>query len=68
MQPFRKGGAKRDKAQNKTQYQRDCKGIQNMAIILKLLGNPHHNFKVVHVAGTNGKGSVTPKTAVGLES
>jgi folylpolyglutamate synthase/dihydropteroate synthase len=30
-------------------------------------GNPHkNNFKVVHVAGTNGKGTVSLKTAKGL--
>lgn len=29
--------------------------------------HPHKNFRIVHVAGTNGKGSVTLKTAVALE-
>lgn len=28
-----------------------------MSKLLKLVGNPHHNFKVVHVAGTSGKTS-----------
>ena len=32
-----------------------------------MFGDPHRNFKIVHVAGTNGKGSVTLKTAVALE-
>ena len=30
-------------------------------------GNPQNSFKVVHVTGTNGKGSVSVKTAVLLE-
>ena len=33
----------------------DCKGI---ARLLGLLGRPHENFYIIHVAGTNGKGSV----------
>lgn len=33
-------------------------GIANMRILLDALGNPEKNFKVIHVAGTNGKGSV----------
>lgn len=32
-----------------------------------LLGNPQNSFKSVHVAGTNGKGSVTYKCAVAFE-
>ena len=33
-------------------------GIANMRLLLDALGNPEKNFKVIHVAGTNGKGSV----------
>ncbi len=33
-------------------------GLQNVSELLGLLGNPHWGLKVVHVAGTNGKGSV----------
>ncbi|MDG1325925.1 MAG: bifunctional folylpolyglutamate synthase/dihydrofolate synthase [Opitutales bacterium] len=33
-------------------------GIDRMAKFVKLLGNPHLGFPVIHVAGTNGKGSV----------
>ena len=32
--------------------------LNNTIELLNLLGNPHHNFKSVHIAGTNGKGSV----------
>lgn len=32
-------------------------GLQNTDQLLKRLGDPHKNYKVVHVAGTNGKGS-----------
>ena len=31
--------------------------LSRMRQLLKLLGNPHEDLKVVHVAGTKGKGS-----------
>ncbi len=34
-------------------------GLENIKDLLRRLGNPHERFGVVHVAGTNGKGSVT---------
>ena len=34
-------------------------GLDNTIALLGLLGNPHLNFKSVHVAGTNGKGSTS---------
>lgn len=34
-------------------------GLSRMDALLALLGNPHKNGKFVHVAGTNGKGSVS---------
>ena len=34
-------------------------GLDNTIALLGLLGNPHHNFKSVHIAGTNGKGSTS---------
>lgn len=33
-------------------------GLSTMQNILEKLGNPHQSFKSIHVAGTNGKGSV----------
>ena len=39
-------------------------GLQNIEEILKLLGNPQESYKIVHLAGTNGKGS----TAAIIES
>lgn len=33
-------------------------GLDNVSMLLHLLGDPHLGLKVVHVAGTNGKGSV----------
>lgn len=33
--------------------------LGNTVELLELLNNPQHKFKVVHVAGTNGKGSVS---------
>ena len=34
-------------------------GIENMLVFDQLTGHPHRKFKVIHVAGTNGKGSVS---------
>ena len=33
-------------------------GLEPAKMLLKLLGNPEKNKKIIHVAGTNGKGSV----------
>src|SRR6188508_3763823 len=32
--------------------------LRNVQILLERLGNPHHSFRAVLIAGTNGKGSV----------
>ena len=32
-------------------------GLERTAALLRLLGDPHHAVPVIHVAGTNGKGS-----------
>ncbi len=34
-------------------------GLENIQYLLELLGNPHQKLKVIHVAGTNGKGSTS---------
>ncbi len=34
-------------------------GLERIGELLKRLGNPHMDFKYVHVTGTNGKGTVT---------
>ena len=34
-------------------------GIANMEFIDQLMGHPHRSYEVIHVAGTNGKGSVS---------
>lgn len=33
-------------------------GLENIENLMKLLDNPHTAFKSIHIAGTNGKGSV----------
>ena len=43
-------------------------GIGNMEFMDQLLGHPHRNYKVIHVAGTNGKGSVSNMLASVLAS
>lgn len=39
------------------QFMKDT-GVDRGRILLKLLGNPQNKLKIIHVAGTNGKGSV----------
>jgi dihydrofolate synthase/folylpolyglutamate synthase len=38
-------------------------GLENVSELLEHLGNPHLRFRSVHVAGTNGKGSVCAMTS-----
>jgi len=33
------------------------KGLDEMALALKFLGSPQEELRIIHVAGTNGKGS-----------
>ncbi len=34
-------------------------GLENIEALLEIVGNPERKFKAIHVAGTNGKGSVS---------
>ena len=43
-------------------------GLGNMEFMDQLLGHPHKKYKVIHVAGTNGKGSVSNMLASALSS
>ncbi len=43
-------------------------GIGNMEMFDSLAGHPHRRYKVIHVAGTNGKGSVSNMLASVLAS
>ncbi|MGA1865400.1 MAG: bifunctional folylpolyglutamate synthase/dihydrofolate synthase [bacterium] len=38
-------------------------GLTNTELILNALGNPHQNFKGIHIGGTNGKGSTAAMLA-----
>ncbi|MBI0583240.1 MAG: bifunctional folylpolyglutamate synthase/dihydrofolate synthase [Methanomassiliicoccus sp.] len=42
-------------------------GLDNITRLLDHLGDPHRRFRSVHVAGTNGKGSVSAMTASMLQ-
>ncbi len=42
-------------------------GIETMESLDKLLEYPHHKFKTIHVAGTNGKGSTSHMIAAALQ-
>ncbi|MCL4457130.1 MAG: bifunctional folylpolyglutamate synthase/dihydrofolate synthase [Nitrospirae bacterium] len=43
-------------------------GLDKTRTILSRLGNPHKDFSSIHIAGTNGKGSVSAMTASILTS
>ena len=41
-------------------------GLENMEKALKILGNPERKYKIIHIAGTNGKGSTAAFLEAGL--
>lgn len=41
-------------------------GIEGMALLAQACGNPHLQFRSIHVAGTNGKGSTSHMIAAAL--
>ncbi len=43
-------------------------GLERVSALLALLGNPQDKLKCVHIAGTNGKGSVAEMTASILQA
>lgn len=42
-------------------------GLERIAEFCRQIGNPHRNYFVIHVAGTNGKGSVSNMLAAVLQ-
>src|SRR5678815_3995820 len=44
------------------------KDLTNTITLCKHLGNPHQKFKSIHIAGTNGKGSVSHMLAAILQT
>lgn len=44
------------------------KDLTNTILLCNRLGNPQNNFKTIHVAGTNGKGSVSHMLAAVLQT
>jgi dihydrofolate synthase/folylpolyglutamate synthase len=43
-------------------------GLKRITALLERMGNPQHSFRAVHVAGTNGKGSVCAMVESGLRA
>ena len=41
-------------------------GLERMEVLLTALGNPQDNLKYCHIAGTNGKGSVSATLTASL--
>lgn len=44
------------------------KDLTNTLALCEALGNPHQQFKAIHIAGTNGKGSVSHTLAAVLQT
>ena len=42
--------------------------LNNIIALSEAIGNPHLKFKSIHIAGTNGKGSVSNMLAVILQT
>ncbi len=51
--------------QGKTAFKKD---LNNIIKLSRHLGNPHQHFKSIHIAGTNGKGSVSHMLASILQT
>jgi len=43
-------------------------GLERITAVLEALGNPERSYRVVHVAGTNGKGSTCAMIDAGLRA
>jgi dihydrofolate synthase/folylpolyglutamate synthase len=43
-------------------------GLENTEKLMTALGNPHRKFRAIHIAGTNGKGSVAHYLSACLQS
>jgi dihydrofolate synthase/folylpolyglutamate synthase len=43
-------------------------GLDNVRWVLGLIGNPQDSFKAIHIAGTNGKGSVASMVSTALRA
>ncbi|MGD0621595.1 MAG: folylpolyglutamate synthase/dihydrofolate synthase family protein [Thermacetogeniaceae bacterium] len=43
-------------------------GLQRIECLLQLLGDPHRKLRVIHIGGTNGKGSTAMMTASVLDA
>jgi dihydrofolate synthase/folylpolyglutamate synthase len=44
------------------------KDLTNTLKLCEVLNNPHHSFKTIHIAGTNGKGSVSNMLSAVLQN
>ncbi len=51
-----------------SQNTRFCLELDRIKLLLQKLGNPEKDFRIIHVAGTNGKGSICSFIETGLIS
>lgn len=49
-------------------YSSEIFTIDRMVAFMELIGNPHHDYPVIHVAGTKGKGSTAALMTSALEA
>jgi dihydrofolate synthase / folylpolyglutamate synthase len=43
-------------------------GLEKISYLLEKIGNPHEQYPIIHIAGTNGKGSVASMIAAVLQA
>jgi dihydrofolate synthase / folylpolyglutamate synthase len=43
-------------------------GLENISLLLKSIGDPQEQYPTIHIAGTNGKGSVSSMIAAALQA
>ncbi len=52
---------------HRTPWEKSVPGLNRIGALMRLLGNPQDTLKFVHIAGSNGKGSVAAMTASVLQ-
>lgn len=52
----------------KASHRGSCLGLERITVLMEQLGNPQNKVKIIHVTGTNGKGSFSAMLASVLKS
>ncbi|MDE6092763.1 MAG: bifunctional folylpolyglutamate synthase/dihydrofolate synthase, partial [Ruminococcus sp.] len=52
----------------KASHRGSCLGLERITVLMERLGNPQNKVKIIHVTGTNGKGSFSAMLSAVLKS